>query len=46
VRFLRSALSVFADEVAMHGAGRCSATTNEPFLPIPAGSPAYEEDWS
>ena len=46
VRFLRSALSVFADEVALHEAGRCSATTNEPFLPIPAGSPAYEEDWS
>ena len=46
VRFLRSALVVFADEVALHEAGRCSATTNEPFLPIPAGSPAYEEDWS
>ena len=46
VRFLRSALNVFADEVAMHGAGRCSARTNDPFLPIPAGSPAYEEDWS
>jgi NADH:ubiquinone oxidoreductase subunit F (NADH-binding) len=46
VRFLRSALTVFADEVALHEAGRCSATTNEPFLPIPAGSPAYEEDWS
>jgi NADH:ubiquinone oxidoreductase subunit F (NADH-binding) len=46
VRFLRSALAVFADEVALHEAGRCSATTGEPFLPIPAGSPAYEEDWS
>ena len=46
VRFLRSALNVFADEVVMHEAGRCSASTNEPFLPIPAGSPAYEEDWS
>jgi NADH:ubiquinone oxidoreductase subunit F (NADH-binding) len=46
VRFLRSALTVFADEVVMHEAGRCSASTNEPFLPIPAGSPAYEEDWS
>ena len=46
VRFLRSALNVFADEVVLHEAGRCSATTGEPFLPIPAGSPAYEEDWS
>ena len=46
VRFLRSALAVFADEVALHEAGRCSATTNEPFLPIPPGSPASEEDWS
>ena len=46
VRFLRSALTVFADEVVMHEAGRCSASTKEPFLPIPAGSPAYEEDWS
>ena len=46
VRFLRSALVVFADEVALHESGRCSATSNEPFLPIPAGSPAYEEDWT
>jgi NADH:ubiquinone oxidoreductase subunit F (NADH-binding) len=46
VRFLRSALTVFADEVALHEAGRCSATTHKPFLPIPTGSPAYEEDWS
>jgi NADH:ubiquinone oxidoreductase subunit F (NADH-binding) len=49
VRFLRSALTVFADEVILHEGGRCSARTTEPFLPIPAaspGSPAYEEDWS
>ena len=46
VRFLRSALTVFAAEVALHEAGRCSAGTTEPFLPIPAASPAYEEDWS
>jgi NADH:ubiquinone oxidoreductase subunit F (NADH-binding) len=46
VRFLRSALTVFADEVALHEAGRCSAATTEPFLPIPDESPAYEEDWS
>jgi NADH:ubiquinone oxidoreductase subunit F (NADH-binding) len=46
VRFMRSALTVFADEVALHQGGRCSATSYEPFLPIPAGSPAHEEDWS
>jgi NADH:ubiquinone oxidoreductase subunit F (NADH-binding) len=46
VRFLRSALTVFADEVALHEAGRCSAGTYEPFLPIPAGSPDHKDDWS
>lgn len=46
VRFLRSALTVFADEVALHEAGRCSASTYEPFLPIPDASPRHEDDWS
>lgn len=46
VRFLRSAMSVFADEIARHQAGGCTATTEEPFLPIPATTPAYESDWS
>jgi NADH:ubiquinone oxidoreductase subunit F (NADH-binding) len=46
VRFLRSALTVFADEAALHEAGRCSATTYEPFLPLPAAAPAYEDDWN
>lgn len=46
VRFLRSALTVFADEVALHQGGRCSATSYEPFLPIPAGSPDHKDDWS
>ncbi|MEP7194298.1 MAG: NADH-ubiquinone oxidoreductase-F iron-sulfur binding region domain-containing protein [Actinomycetota bacterium] len=46
VRFLRSALTVFAAEVALHEAGRCSATTYQPFLPIPAGSPDHKDDWS
>lgn len=45
VRFLRSAMTVFADEVTLHTAGRCSANNHEPFLPIPAGSPAHENDW-
>jgi NADH:ubiquinone oxidoreductase subunit F (NADH-binding) len=46
VRFLRSALTVFADEVALHGAGRCSARTTKVFLPIPASSPRHADDWS
>jgi len=46
VGFLRSALTVFADEVALHEAGRCSAGTYEPFLPIPADSPNHEDHWS
>jgi NADH:ubiquinone oxidoreductase subunit F (NADH-binding) len=45
VRFLRSALTVFAGELALHETGRCSAGTYEPFLPIPAGSPGHEDDW-
>jgi NADH:ubiquinone oxidoreductase subunit F (NADH-binding) len=46
VRFLRSALTVFADEARWHDVGQCSAESDEPFLPIPAESPAYENDWS
>ena len=46
VRFMRSALTVFAGEVRLHEAGRCSASSYEPFLPIPAGSPDHKDDWS
>jgi len=46
VRFLRSALTVFAAEVALHETGRCTARSAEPFLPIPAGSPQHKDDWS
>ncbi len=45
VRFLRSALQVFADEARLHLQRRCSAASGQPFLPIPAG-PATEADWS
>jgi NADH:ubiquinone oxidoreductase subunit F (NADH-binding) len=45
VRFLRSALRVFGPEVRLHQQGRCSAATDRPFLPVPAG-PATEADWS
>ena len=46
VRFLRSALAVFVDEVALHEAGQCSASSDEPFLPIPSASPDHEQHWS
>lgn len=35
VRLVASSLRVFSDELARHRAGRCSARTAEPFLPVP-----------
>lgn len=35
VRFIGSALSVFASEVSLHAAGQCSRTSDEPLLPTP-----------
>jgi len=46
VRFIRSALRVFAAEAALHEQGRCAGTDTRPFLPVPASAPASEEDWS
>jgi NADH:ubiquinone oxidoreductase subunit F (NADH-binding) len=46
VRFIRSALRVFAAEAGLHEQRRCSGTDSRPFLPVPAASPATEEDWS
>ena len=37
VRFIRSALRVFAAEAGLHERGRCSGTDPRPFLPLPAG---------
>jgi NADH:ubiquinone oxidoreductase subunit F (NADH-binding) len=44
VRFVRSALQVFAAEIRAHRDGTCTASTGRPFLPVPAG-PASENDW-
>ena len=45
VRFVASALTVFAAEIAEHARGRCTATRREPFLPVTAPPPLTESDW-
>jgi NADH:ubiquinone oxidoreductase subunit F (NADH-binding) len=45
VRFVRSALKVFAPEIDRHARGQCAATSREPFLPLPDRAPASEQDW-
>lgn len=44
-RFVGSALRTFAAEVARHQSGRCSATSGEPFLPVPKDTARTEGDW-
>ena len=44
VRFVRSALIVFAHEEYCHLQGRCSATDSRPFLPVPDVPPGHR-DW-
>ncbi|MGO9079122.1 MAG: NADH-ubiquinone oxidoreductase-F iron-sulfur binding region domain-containing protein [Streptosporangiaceae bacterium] len=44
VRFVRSALTVFGPEIAAHARGTCTATSGQPFLPLPA-PPRGEQDW-
>ena len=46
VRFVRSALTVFAPEISLHARGQCSATNRAPFLPLPDGMPMTEDDWT
>jgi NADH:ubiquinone oxidoreductase subunit F (NADH-binding) len=47
VRFVRSALGVFAPELTRHEKGQCTAQRNRgPFLPLPDRRPATEEDWT
>jgi NADH:ubiquinone oxidoreductase subunit F (NADH-binding) len=46
-RLVRSALTVFAAELKRHADGRCSATSNQPALPLPPADalPVTDEDW-
>jgi NADH:ubiquinone oxidoreductase subunit F (NADH-binding) len=44
-RFVRSALAAFAPELSRHAGGQCSAPGSRPFLPLPDGMPAAEDDW-
>ena len=44
IRFVASALDVFAREIAEHGRGQCTATRSDQFLPLPA-APLSESDW-
>jgi NADH:ubiquinone oxidoreductase subunit F (NADH-binding) len=45
VRFVRSALGVFAAEIGHHAAGYCTGTSSQPFLPIPAETVLGDDDW-
>jgi NADH:ubiquinone oxidoreductase subunit F (NADH-binding) len=44
--FVRSALVTFSAELDRHQRGKCSATKHTPFLPVPAGAPGSDEDWT
>jgi hypothetical protein len=46
VRFIRSALRVFAAEAELHERGRCTGTNPQPFLPLPDDPPRDNTDWS
>jgi NADH:ubiquinone oxidoreductase subunit F (NADH-binding) len=45
IRFVRSALRVFAAEIGHHAHGSCTGTSGRPFLPIPTETAMDEADW-
>jgi NADH:ubiquinone oxidoreductase subunit F (NADH-binding) len=45
VRFVRSALAVFGQEIERHASGRCAANSARPFLPLPPGPEPTEASW-
>jgi NADH:ubiquinone oxidoreductase subunit F (NADH-binding) len=45
-RFVLSALRVFEAEFRHHEHGRCTAVSQQPFLPLPRGFPTGEADWT
>jgi NADH:ubiquinone oxidoreductase subunit F (NADH-binding) len=45
VRFVRSALRVFAGEMDHHARGSCTGTSGRPFLPLPGETPLDDTDW-
>jgi NADH:ubiquinone oxidoreductase subunit F (NADH-binding) len=46
VRFVRSTLAAFGAEIGWHARGRCPAASRAPFLPVPAGTPVTDHDWT
>lgn len=45
IRLVRTALTVFAEEIARHQQGHCSASSNVAFLPVPNTIPTSDDDW-
>jgi NADH:ubiquinone oxidoreductase subunit F (NADH-binding) len=46
VRFVRSALQVFREEIRLHTQGRCADPARRPFLPLPAQTAMDAADWN
>jgi NADH:ubiquinone oxidoreductase subunit F (NADH-binding) len=45
VRFVRSALEVFSEELSNHARNQCTGTSTQPFLPLPDTMPTTEDEW-
>jgi NADH:ubiquinone oxidoreductase subunit F (NADH-binding) len=46
LRFVRSALQVFGEEIRLHTQGRCVDPARRPFLPLPAQTAMDAADWN